>query len=845
MAKQYSVKSAKKNHKQSFVPEKYHDILYCTALLVLVFIFFRVVIFGGGIFAASDNVASGSFVPYLNAAKKAGEFPLWIPHIFTGLPGYAALMVTGDRWWDFIMVVYYTITNGVGGIFNSDAARVSTYYILYGIGMYLLMRVKQHERFVSFLSAFGAVFSTFVIVWVMIGHNTKPMALMTFPYIYLCLDKLREKFSLLFTALLIVAVHILVESTHVQMVFYGICGFGLYFIVEFITTFREKGSYWQIARPVIVIILAGGLSFTMAADRYLSVMEYTPYSTRGTAPIQQQADSQANQQGDYEYATNWSFSPEEMITFIIPNFYGFGKLEYKGALTGNSPTRLPTYWGQMPFTDAANYMGIGILLLAVFGAAMNIRNGFVQFLCVLGGFSLLLSFGKNFPLLYNVFYSLVPSFNKFRAPSIALALLQFATPILAGYGLTALVKAREQAPERLKKILLYGVVGAVVLFFTGILYGIMGEQSYVEKAASTSHASVFGENKETAQQIYTFVFQEMKNDWYTISIIAFVIMLSLWLYARSVLSKSILFGIIGIAVWIDLWRVDVRPMEVTKDKLTETIFRKTDVVDFLRTDSTHFRIIDLTSEANVPAYFQLYHAHGYHSAKLRAYQDILDVAGKGGGSVIFNPFLWNLLNVKYIITERPLMETMQPVFRSQESQKLVYENPSVLPRAFFVDQVEIASPMSILEHLRDGNFAALETVYLEQKPSTPIDTIPGDVMEHINNVQIQRYENHYIKIEATAKGNNLLFLSEAYYPAGWKAYIDGKETAILKANYAFRALIVPSGKHTVEMRFTSDLFQTGKALSLAGNIITLGLLIAGVWQWYNSKNAKLSEGSGE
>jgi hypothetical protein len=235
------------------------------------------------------------------------------------------------------------------------------------------------------------------------------------------------------------------------------------------------------------------------------------------------------------------------------------------------------------------------------------------------------------------------------------------------------------------------------------------------------------------------------------------------------------------------------------------------------------------------AYFGLQHVHGYHSAKLRVYQDLLDVAGNGGGSVIVNPFLWNLMNVKYLLSERPLMEGMQPVFKSQEAQLLVYENPSVLPRAFLVSRTETASQMDILQHLKKGDFAPLELAYLEKPLPQAIDTIAGDMMEHINRVRSIAYSNETIKLEVDATGNNLLFISDVYYPAGWKAYIDGKETEIFKTNYAFRSMIVPKGKHNVEMRFTSERFALGKNLSLASNVLVIALLGVGVWQWRKTK----------
>jgi hypothetical protein len=844
----------------------------------------------------------------LEAAKKAGEFPLWLPYIFSGLPSYGALLTTGDRWWDFIMVAFYGITNGFGALFQSDAARVGSYYILYGIGLFLLMRMKQHDRFTAFFTAFAGVFSTFVIVWVMIGHNTKPMALMTFPYILMCLEKLRERFSLLYTAMLFVVVHILVESTHVQMSFYAACCFGLYFVFEIISRLVKKEAITGVLRGAGILAVAGGLAFAMASDRYLSVMEYTPYSTRGTAPIEKAVGQKQDAAGgfDYEYATNWSFSPEEMMTFFVPNYFGFGKIKIGEEVQS-------TYWGQMPFTDAANYMGIGVLLLACYGAWKFRRDTFVQFLVAMAFFALILSFGKNMPLLYNLFFNVVPSFNKFRAPSMALALTQFAVPILAGFGITALLALRRgvafetehhedsegvtsQAAEVRKENyqenqkethkeahkhthgahdtrarakakhtdspelaaaqrnwLLYGIGSAAVFLIAGLLFSVVGKESYrtsVANATKTQYAPAIQQYQGTeqfaavqqrveqiAQERSGQVYDLMINDWYITAFLALGFAVLAWLFVRKIISETVLFSALALLLVIDLWRVDTRPMEISKQDYKQTVFRKTDAISFVQKDTSLYRVADFAQQANVLAYFGLQHVHGYHSAKMRIYQDLLDVAGNGGGSVITNPFLWNMMNVKYILSDRPISEGMQPAFKSQESQMLVYENPSVMPRAFLVNKVQVAQQMEILNHLKQGDFSMLDVAFIEKPLQSAIDTVVGEPIDHVNRVKSLEYKNESVKFEVDATGNNFLFMSEVYYPVGWKAYIDGKETEIIKVNYAFRGVIVPQGKHVVEMRFTSDKFALGKNVSLFGNVVVLVLLGVGVWQYRKEKQS--------
>lgn len=824
MAKQLSSSkpTAETTSAKPLIPEKFQDVAYCAALCLSVLVFLGGALFGNGFFNSSDNIASYSFEPYLQAARQSGKFPLWIPYIFSGLPSYGSLLITGDRWWDFIMVAFQALTKFVGGIFGSDTARVSTFYMVYGCGMYALMRSKKHDRFTAFFTGFAGIFSTWVITWVMIGHNSKPMAFSMFPFVLLALEKLREKFSLLYVAILIVAVHILVESAHVQMTFYGVLTFGLYLLFELGARVARKESPMPVVRAGLALALAGAIAFGMGADRYLSTLEYTSSSTRGTAPIVQNEKSKQDASGgfDYEYSTNWSFSPEETITFIAPNYYGFGHLPYSDSrLTRGEVVHVPTYWGQMPFTDAANYMGIGVLLLAIVGFVYYRKDVFVQFLLTLAVFALFLSFGKNFSLVYDVFFYYVPMFNKFRAPSMALAMTQFAIPILAGFGIAALRQIRRDGAADGKKTVLVVTGISAAYLVIGFLYTTATKESYI----AALEASQLGARKYPAE-IFSFIQSQMASDMIVTALLGVVFMTMAYLYVNGKIKQTLLYSGFALLLVTDLWRVAYRAQDISKQDPRKTVFKETDVVQFLKSDKSQYRIADFAGQSpNLPARFLFQNIHGYHSAKLRVYQDLLDVAGNGGGSMIANPFLWNLLNVKYIIADQPLGMGIQPIFQSRESKEMIFANPSALPRAFFVGSAQVAQPMEILNHLKNGDFNPQEIAYLETALPEAIERPSSSA-----SVSMTNFENELITFDVNATGKNFVFVSEVYFK-GWKAFLDGQEIPIHKTNYAFRGVVVPAGKHTLEMRFESPGFERGKTISLAGNIVTIALLGVGLF----------------
>jgi hypothetical protein len=809
--------------------QRYSTALSVALIAASVIVFFADALFTGKNFLAeSDNVAFYSFIPYLNDAKQDGEFPLWVPYIFSGMPSLASFLAAGDRSWDVLSKALFAIPRFFGEGTGNDTWRLALWYAIYGCGVYLLMRQKKHDHLVGVLSGIGAIFSTFVIVWVMIGHSTKPVSLATFPFILLALERIRERFSLLNLFLLILPLIVLVSATHPQMMFYIGCGTLIYLLVELVSRMITKTEPMAVLRAGGALALAGTLAVATHADMFLATREYTPNSTRGSAPLVQSPGAVDQSGGnDYEYATNWSFSKSEVATFFVPNYFGFGKMKNeRGQMT------MP-YWGQMPFTDAANYMGIGLLLLAALGAWNYRKDPFVLFLVVMGAFSLLLSFGKNMPLLYDLFYNVVPGFNKFRAPSMALCLLQFAVPVLAGYGASVLIAWAAKSNAATRRMAMY-VGGAAAAFF---LIGMVGpsiiETGYrqdVAQAIVAKNPDQIQSADQIPRQYIDSIYTNMASDWRTTAMMALLFGVVVFLAGRGTLKPALILPVLLILTVTDLWRVAKRPYEPSKNNVEKTVFRRTDVVDFLKSDPGMYRIADFSrTPPNAWAYHFIEHVHGYSSAKLRVYQDMLDIAapGKGqepapGNSRIINPFVWDLLNVKYLVADQPLFPGQQPVFTSQQTGQMVFTNPGVLPRAWFVDSVGVEpNRRALAEMLRDGTFNPRSVAMLDAPLTTAVQ--PGSGA----SARVTARTNQSLSLAVEATGNAFLVVSEVFYPE-WQASIDGKPVTTHRTNFLLRGIEVPPGKHTLTFTFVSNGFQTGRTVSMAANGIAILIGIGGV-----------------
>jgi hypothetical protein len=230
--------------------------------------------------------------------------------------------------------------------------------------------------------------------------------------------------------------------------------------------------------------------------------------------------------------------------------------------------------------------------------------------------------------------------------------------------------------------------------------------------------------------------------------------------------------------------------------------------------------------SNNLAYFRIQSIGGYHGAKLRVYQDIVDVATIG------NPVVWVLMNTKYIIADpKENVPNLPVVFQGQEKKVLAY--PPGSERAWFVDSIAVDSGLGILTRMRDMTFDPHHVAFFEKNPGVVVERPDTSVRVVLKNFGI-----HEISFNVEASGNNLLFVSEIYYPKGWNAYVDGKQTEIFKTNYAFRSIVVPKGNHVVEFKFEPTRYYIGRTISLATNVLAwCSLLVFGLLWWKKQKKS--------
>ncbi len=808
---------------------------------ILMLVFFFETIFAGKTYVSPDAQAPAALAtPLKESFTKEGELPQWLPYIFGGMPSVSSLVYHPFAYFPDTVLEY------VGRVIPVRRMLVfALHYVLAGLGVFLFLKRRGASFVPALFGGIAFMLTPYMITMTIFGHGSQIMTAAYIPLALWAMDRLFEKFSLLNLGLSALFVGLMLQRGHVQVAFYGLLLLGFFLLYQIFMAFRRKESA-RIA-PVLGGFLATLLlGFGLAAILFLPLQEYTPYSIRGAASVLAEQQGAQDTGVGFEYATQWSFAPGEMMTFLVPSFYGFGGV---------------TYWGNMPFTDYPNYMGILVLALALVALVKRVPlSGFFG-LAIL--FALLLSFGHNFETFYRLFYDYFPYFNKFRVPVMILVLVQCLVAILAGMGLQALLSSiktenKREANEqhalvsRRLWIALVSVLGVVLLI------------TLAQSSVFSFMQGVYPDRYEpaTQQQLDQMRFDKLLGDLWIVALIGGIglAMFALY-YSKKVSATSVAVSIVLVTL-LDLWIVDKRIGEAPAPERNASAALQPDAVsNFLKEDAATYRILPVAELFNEMRWAAqgVQSVGGYHAAKPRRYQDLMEATNlqnglvqtyfrqvNQGGRPALQPLpveaipqeqrraylgLLDLLNVKYLVSRYPLPEptwVLQQTLSAEQAPLFIYENTTALPRAYLVGTHEvIANDLDALTHIRSGRFDPHQSVLLKEAPQN------APAPDSTAQATLVKYSLHEIVVETQSSSPQILVLSDNYYPIGWHAYVDGQPAQTLLANYAFRGVEVPAGKHRIEWRYASTAYTMGLFISLGALAVIVGMLVIG---WRKSKN---------
>ena len=757
---------------------------------------YRMIIFGE-IVTANDDLARHPINEWRDKYIAENEnMPQWYPNLFSGMPSYGGyIYMTGDPTKLFRNTILFNL-----------GLKVWFFLSLGGFGTFFLLKTLGSSSNAGVLGGLITGLTPYGFGLVNAGHLNKIFAMAYVPWVLACFLVFMKKKSLKSICVLSLITALQLWANHPQIVYYTWMIIGFYYVWSIGIEYNNKSfslasKLYELGGVLVALFLA----LIMVSDPYNEVYTFQKHSNRGAKSVLEKMEK-TSLGTNWNYATQWSFHPKEVISFVYPYFYGlqnFSTRDLKSA----------AYWGYMPFTQSTHYLGLIALILASIGALLKKPDKISLFFWITTILILITGFGNFFPLLYKPFFELFPFFSKFRIPSMIYALLPITISILAAKGYDILVSSKGE--KHIFKKAFYFVGGIVAVSF---LFLIVSDFmiDFSSSKDGRYNSSIQGELRSIRYDLF--------NKGCFLAISVSLCFLGLYFsYVKNKISKSLFnFGVIGLII-LDLGILNNEFINVKPKKNMDRMFKKNSIIDHLISDKSNFRVFpadEITS--NKYSYWNVESIGGYRPIKLRAYQDLMDAGGFNRSHIL------DMLNVKYVLTRKKINN---PNFIPVEEIQGIYENKKVLPKAWIIGDLKIVESQkeSLMETLMTGFNPYSSAVVLKYE---------GDYMPANANGQaiIKLKKENTIEINCQSETGGLLVVSEIYYKPGWKAFVNGVETKIYQTNHILRSVYIPAGKSEILFEYDNSRWQNTRILSRISLLTVLMLIGFSILRARNQKS---------
>ena len=793
---------------------------YPHALVILGFILVSLIYFYPVL--QGKQIFQSDIAQYTGMAKEQNDFraaehtePYWTNSAFGGMPTY---QLGANYPNDFVGKLDDVLR---------FLPRPSDYLFLYFLGFYGLLLVLKTDPLKAFIGAIAFGFSTYLIIILGVGHNAKAHAIAYMPLVIAGFILVFQKKYIWGGLLTMFAVALEVNANHFQMTYYLLIFLLIlsgYFAYQFI---KEK-EYKELLTAIGVLAVAGIFAIGANAANLMATSEYAKYSIRDKSELTFNPDGSKNQTTasmTTDYITEYSYGIAESLNLIAPRIFGgsshenvgtdsrmYAFMVEQGVPSGQAQdfvSGMPTYWGDQPIVSAPAYIGVVVFFLAVLALFIDDRKIKYVFL---GGalFTLMLSWGKNFPLLTNFFIEYVPMYDKFRAVSSIQVILELCIPVLAVMGLQSFFKAKDEPKLQQKALVQTGAFGIGVLLILVFAKGMFHFTGMSDNAYLQSYGPAFVDAlKEDRMSLYS---ADLLRSGFFI-VITFGI---LWLFIKNKLAQNTTLIIVGILMIFDLFFVDKRYVSA-KDFVSPVQiaapFEETPIDTKILEDKSIYRVFDVQGQLQGRSSYFHKTIGGYSAVRPRRMQQLMDYQIQKGNIEVLN-----MLNVKYVIQT------------DKEGNEVPVANPEANGNAWFVSSVKLVnnpdSVMKALDNLDTKKVAVFNVHDYEGKFQSARLKKQWDTT---GTIKVVEYKPNYIKYQSDNGKDGLAVFSEMYYKNGWNAYVDGKLTDHFPVDYVLRAMEVPGGKHTIEFKFEPQVVKTGGTITLASSFGMLLLLIGGIY----------------
>ena len=780
---------------------KDYFIVVSILLIIASFLFYKL-IDGTYLFTSGDSLSP---IAVKNAIKlyvdSYGEFPLWFPWILGGIPTIHSFLNISNYYFPHHLMLFL---NDFGLAWN-------WYFIFHlifgGLGFYKLISFFKQDRSTSLFGSILFLLMPYLTAMFAYGHGSQMMAASYIPWIILYLFKIYNNYKIENFLLFSIFVGLQLQRGHVQISYYTWMMIGLFFVFYipklFDNTYEHK---YRLIKQKFGLLLSLIVGLCLSLSIYLPILKYSSSSIRG---------SNIGGGAGLEYATQWSLSFKEFFTFIFPYSLGFGG---------------PLYFGDFPFTDYPNYIGMFVIFLAVLGYfKSSVSNKYKLFFLIIIILSLLISLGNNFITFYRLFYDYLPYFNKFRVPSYILILTHFSILVLASFGFEVLFRKIKFS---------YHSYYLISLFILAVCYFLFGHL-------------IIDNNNPYISKISEMHFHDSINIIFILLIIYFII----FYYYKEKMNKNIYVSIVIILLSYDYYRIDTEIISpkvhvphkniLKKSMYIENFNNSDEMVDYLNNDTTKYRIIDFIGEQNRWANYHIENINGYHPAKLSNYNQFIQSINEQGYE-LWPEGVLKLLNVKYLVLPSSdfnhksftnLGEKTMSYFGNnatydgKQVSLYLYQYNNYSDRLFFTDKI-INNNENIPNDILDFNYNPEDYIYIKNSYINEATFLNKDRVSKLTH-----WSADLIKFETNSITEQFLVLSEIFYKDGWYLSCNGNVHEIYEVNNIVRGLKVPKGKNYFIMEFRPNEFTCGLLLSrFAVVLIVLIFIYSVILRYYGKKS---------
>lgn len=819
-------------------------IIAIIAFAAITLIYFSPILEGKRIKQHDIEMHKGMSQEIVNFREETGEQSLWTNSMFGGMPA-----------WNISVTQNSNLMNHVNKILNIGFPHPIGSVFISMLGFFVLMMVLGANVWVSFLGGLAYGFTSYLFIIIGAGHNSKAVA-MAYMAPVIAGIILTYKGKYLYGALL-TATSLALETRagHLQITYYLLLIVVCIAIGEFVKTIKNK-EYAHFIKASAILVVAALIGVMTYITPLYANYEFGKETMRGKPVLTKDVDNQTKGL-DRDYVTQWSYGIGETWSLMIPNVKG-GASAYIGndnaALEAADPryrsamAQQNAYWGDQPGTSGPVYVGAIICFLFILGLFI-VKNEYKWILLGATILSILLSWGKNFMGFTDFFLDYIPGYNKFRAVSMTLVIAELCMPILACLALSEIIKNRDALKVKYLYISFAMTAGLCLLFYLmpNVFFNFLskGEAAQFAELSTGKDAALYQTFSSQLENVRMAIF---KKDALRSFLFISVAAIALLLFVKGKIKTTYLAAVLIAMLIFDMYPINRRYLNndnFISKKQYDTPFKMSKADTYILNDSSlDFRVVNLTRDVFNDASTSYYHKSvgGYHGAKLRRYQDVIEhylSAEIGNFSNIFQNAnsdydiieglkqqkVLNMLNTKYIIYNPDAIPLM---------------NPQAFGNAWIVNDIHwVDTPneeIDAIAFVNPKNTAIINKEFESQlsgyKSSTSSD----------GTISMSYYKPNEVAYTFNSTKDELVVFSEIWTKKGWKMYIDGKEHPILRADYLLRSALIPAGSHDIVMRYEPAIWKVGNIISLISSLIViLGLIAVTVYNFIQKKEKKAEE----